>query len=171
VLHQGELTYALIASGFAASRMQAYQDVCTFLIRGWRSLGVDLAFGTARRGYIHNPNCFGTATAADLVTAEGYKLIGSAQLRRGSSLLQHGSMRLQPDAELMQKIFGSGHSMSPLTLPPPPVTHLSIESIQSALMQAAVQQFGITIEEKPLSAGEWAEVRSLADDPNFSALA
>ncbi len=171
VLHHGELTYALVASGFAASRMQAYQDICAFLIRGWRSLGVELAFGTAGQGYIHNPNCFGTATAADLVTPEGYKLIGSAQLRRGTSLLQHGSMRLQPEVGLMQKIFGLGHSATPPAPPPHPVTRLSLESIQAALKQAAAQQFGVTIEEMPLSAAEWAEVRSLADDPNFLALA
>jgi lipoate---protein ligase len=73
VLHQGDLTYAIIGSGFVGNRLQVYQQICQFLIDGWRSLGVDLCYGTAGKGYIHNPNCFGTATSADLVCIDGYK--------------------------------------------------------------------------------------------------
>ncbi len=106
VLHQGDLTYAVITSGVAENRLQAYQAICEFLIQGWRSLGVELHYGTAGRGYIHNPNCFGTATGADLVLADGTKFIGSAQLRKGSAILQHGSMRLNPDPALFNQAFG-----------------------------------------------------------------
>ncbi len=84
VLHQGDLTYAVITSGMG-NRMQAYRSICEFLIQGWRSLNVSLDYGQPGRGYIHNPNCFGTATAADLVTPGGTKLIGSAQQRRGTA--------------------------------------------------------------------------------------
>ncbi|MCU0527421.1 MAG: lipoate--protein ligase family protein [Elainella sp. Prado103] len=107
VLHQGDLTYAVIGSGWIGTRHQVYEQICQFLIAGWRSLGVELHFGAAGRGYIHNPNCFGTATAADLVTAKGMKFIGSAQLRRGPAILQHGSMRLNADLALFQQVFGA----------------------------------------------------------------
>lgn len=109
VLHQGDLTYAVVTSGLSGNRIQDYQTICEFLIRGWRSLGVELGFGNAGRGYIHsyvhNPNCFGTATVADLVLADGTKLIGSAQLRRDQAILQHGSMRLTPDRGLFEQVF------------------------------------------------------------------
>ena len=78
VLHQGDLTYAIITSGLTGNRTEAYKTLCQFLIEGWRSLGVSLFYGEAGRGYIHNPDCFNTATAADLVTVNGSKLIGSA---------------------------------------------------------------------------------------------
>jgi lipoate-protein ligase A len=106
VLHQGELTYAIITSGISGNRMQAYQKICEFLIQGWQAIGVPLHYGEAGRGYIHNPNCFGTATGADLVMADGTKLIGSAQLRRGNAVLQHGSMLIAPDPDLFQQVFG-----------------------------------------------------------------
>jgi lipoate-protein ligase A len=106
VLHQGDLTYMVVTSGLSSKRIEAYQAICEFLIQGWRSLGVDLHYGSAGRGYIHNPNCFGTATGADLVLADGSKLIGSAQLRRGTAILQHGSMRLEPDTKLFTQVFG-----------------------------------------------------------------
>jgi len=106
VLHQGDLTSAIITSGLPGSRAQVYRHLCEFLIQGWHSLGVDLTYGQAGRGYIHNPNCFGTATVADLILANGFKLIGSAQLRRGNAILQHGSIRLNPDPELFCQVFG-----------------------------------------------------------------
>lgn len=52
-------------------------------------LNYGVAGGVAGRGYIHNHNCFGTAT----------------QLRRGKAILQHGSIRLEPDAKLFTQVF------------------------------------------------------------------
>lgn len=106
VLHQGDLTYAVVMPTQGRSRQESYQRICDALMTAWQRLGVSLVYGQAGRGYIHNPSCFSTATAADLVTSEGYKLVGSAQLRREHSLLQHGSMRLRPNPELAQRVFG-----------------------------------------------------------------
>jgi lipoate---protein ligase len=107
VLHQGDLTYAVIASGMSPSRTESYRQICEFLIQGWRSLGYELSYGSAGRGYIQNPDCFGTATGADLVLPDGRKLIGSAQKRSADIILQHGSMRLQPDPKLFEAVFGA----------------------------------------------------------------
>lgn len=70
VLHQGDLTYSVVTSGLKGNRIQIYQKICQFLIEGWKTLGVHLNYGQAGRGYIHNPNCFATATQADLVDGE-----------------------------------------------------------------------------------------------------
>ena len=105
VLHQGDLTYSVVTSGIRGNTIEIYTKICEFLIQGWRSLGIELYYGQAGRGYIHNPNCFGTATGADLVLADGSKLIGSAQLRKGGAVLQHGSIRLNPDVDLFIKVF------------------------------------------------------------------
>ncbi|MGP1381986.1 MAG: lipoate--protein ligase family protein [Thainema sp.] len=105
VLHQGDLTYAVITSNLLGSRMEVYRYLCQFLITGLRSHNLSLQFGEAGRGYIHNPDCFGTATAADLVLPTGEKLIGSAQLRRRQGILQHGSIRVQQDVGLLEEVF------------------------------------------------------------------
>jgi len=157
VLHQGDLTYAVIASGFSSNRMQAYREICTFLIWGWQSLGLDLTYGEAGRGYIHNPNCFGTATAADLVTPDGVKLIGSAQLRRGNVILQHGSMQLTPNPELFYQIFGTEL-----------VSHVISNSeaqIIQALTDAAESCFGIELQNEPLRLTEWEAIQLHALNP------
>ena len=157
VLHQGDLTYAVITSGLPSNRMQAYQQICQFLIEGWRSLRVELHYGNAGRGYIHNPNCFGTATVADLILADGSKLIGSAQLRRGDAVLQHGSIRLSPDPLLFEQVFGE--SMQPIGQGHP----ISPSELILALTQAAERCFGMQLVSESLTEGEWQEVGAIAD--------
>lgn len=157
VLHQGDLTYAVITSGLRGDRATVYRHLCEFLIAGWQQLGVPLHYGQAGRGYIHNPNCFGTATQADLVLPDGTKLIGSAQLRQGHAILQHGSIRLAPDPDLFAQVFGT--PLSPPTLPfPPPQTPAALQPIVQALATAAQHCFGGTWVEQPLSATEWAAI-------------
>lgn len=150
VLHQGDLTYAVITSQLPENPRIAYQTLCQFLIEAWRSLGLELHYGTTGRGYIHNPNCFATATAADLVLSDGTKLIGSAQLRGNGVILQHGSIRLTPDAELCRQVFG-------VEMPAPILTSIAspealIPTVIDALMMAAQECFG----------GEWV-VEPLSD--------
>lgn len=153
VLHQGDLTYAVVTSGLSNSRMHAYQQICEFLIAGWKNLGVDLHYGSAGRGYIHNPNCFGTATVADLVTADGCKLVGSAQLRKGDAILQHGSMRLKPDAELFFQVFGE-ETFASIRLP----ENIDIETIVDSLVAAASDCFNVEFDIRPLSNDEWEQI-------------
>lgn len=153
VLHDNDLTYAVITSGLSGSRIEAYKKICEFLIQGWGNLGINLHYGDVGRGYINNPNCFGTATGADLVTVDGIKLIGSAQLRRGNVILQHGSMRLKPDKELFQKVFGE-ELLNRVAIG----EDLEIERIIAVLTDAARDCFGVDFEEKSLSDDEWEDI-------------
>jgi lipoate---protein ligase len=155
VLHQDDLTYAAIGSGFMGTRVEVYQQICQFTIDGWRSLGVELEYGTAGSGYIHNPNCFGTATSADLICADGYKLIGSAQLIKSSAILQHGSMRINPDVELFELVFGET-----ISLPPQTILELSIDRIIDTLTSAAASHFQVKFDVQPLSEREWLQIES-----------
>jgi len=109
VLHKGDLTYSIIthinSDNMRRSHREVYEYICQFLIDGLKKLGVSLAYGQAGRGYIHNPSCFSTATNADLVIADGRKLIGSAQVYRRNSVLQHGSIAIAPDYDLLTELF------------------------------------------------------------------
>lgn len=158
VLHQGDLTYAVIASGLKGSRLQAYETICEFLLQGWRRLGLELHYGTAGRGYADQPNCFGTATGADLVLADGTKLIGSAQLRRDEAILQHGSMRLRSDANLVAEVFGAA------SLPVPQID-IAIATIVDTLTQAAASCFDMQLVTNPLSEAEWQLLRDSPGPP------
>jgi lipoate---protein ligase len=163
VLHQGDLTYAVITSGISGSRGEVYQRLCEFLIGGWRSLGVNLHYGTTGRGYIHNPNCFATATGADLLLDDGSKLIGSAQVYRDGAILQHGSMRLQPDKYLFSQVF-------PDAAPPEINLHLNqlekslIPTVMQALITTAETCFNTELVMQPLTESEWQSIQAQLEE-------
>jgi lipoate-protein ligase A len=148
VLHQGDVTYSIITSG-QGKRLAIYQQLCEFLILGWQRLGLDLSYGDRGKEYRDQPDCFATATGADLVLANGYKLIGSAQLIRDGAVLQHGSMRLQPDAELFELVFGA---KAPIM--PPSLREYEREAIVSTLAQAATDCWDINWQLEPLTTDE-----------------
>lgn len=162
VLHQGDLTYALITSGISGSRMQVYQKLCEFLIAGWRSLGVNLHYGKTGRGYIHNPNCFATATGADLLLDDGSKLIGSAQVYRDGAILQHGSMLLQPDRSLFSQVFPET-ALPTINLPINQSGQSLIETVVQALISAAESCFNTQLVLHPLTDLEWRSIQAQLD--------
>lgn len=155
VLHQGDLTYAIITSISPGKRLEIYKQICQFLVIGWRSLGVNLTYGQATKEYIKQHNCFATATGSDLVTKAGNKVIGSAQLRRGKALLQHGSMILDTNPQLYQQIFGMTLEQNLITTISPTISDRSWEQIIQNLTQAARATFKIDIVKQPLSDDEW----------------
>ncbi|MEO0946869.1 MAG: biotin/lipoate A/B protein ligase family protein [Cyanobacteria bacterium J06641_5] len=156
VLHQGDLTYAVITSGLPQARRLAYERICDFLIAGWRSLGLSLQYGQAKSSYARQENCFALATGADLVTETSEKFIGSAQLRQGEAILQHGSMCLAPDPQLYAQVFGAPFLAEQKRSLPPQAT------IVAALCQAAQDCWGIELVEQPLMPQEWLEIEALA---------
>jgi lipoate-protein ligase A len=158
VLHQGDLTYAFIGSGFVGNRAEVYQQICQFLIDGWRALGVELRYGTMGRGDIHNPNCFGTATSADLICEDGSKLIGSAQLIKSDAILQHGSMRLNPDLALFDRVFGE--TISP---PSQSISQLEISKIIDSLIYSAQKYFKVNFDVRSLTNRELTEILLIHD--------
>lgn len=151
VLHHRDLTYAVVVSGVTGKRLAVYERICQFLIEGWNRLGVALSYGTQGRGYRDVANCFQAATGADLVTATGEKLIGSAQLRRGKTVLQHGSMQLNPDPDLFQQVFHQSPPLIPL--------HVSHWDIMAILKRAAEDCFQIKLITQPLVKTEWEAIQ------------
>jgi lipoate---protein ligase len=155
VLHQGELTYSIVTAGISGSKLAAYQQLCEFLIQGWRSLGVELTYGERGKEYRDQADCFATATGADLVLIDGYKFIGSAQLIRDGAVLQHGSMRLQPNLDLFKTVFGVTTAAPPAEIQ----THTTTE-ITAALTAAAAEVLNINWQIQPLSSAELAEIQA-----------
>ena len=148
VLHQGDLTYSLVMASLPGGRRHAYRQLCQFLVEGWQSLGISLAVGSRSSRTGGQASCFATATAADLVMEDGYKLIGSAQLYRSGYLLQHGSMRLRPDPALHKRVFGTAIA------PPSRVAALTEEIIISAMTAAARNCFAAELALRPLDPEE-----------------
>jgi lipoate-protein ligase A len=159
VLHAGDLTYALVMQASLRSREQAYRHACGWLQEAFNSAGEPLQFGSSTAAAAQQrSNCFATATAADLVTPQGWKRIGSAQLWQDMALLQHGSLQLEPPPQLWVSVFGE----SPPPLAPLPWEPLQLErQLRSAAERHLCQAALI---EQALSPAEWAAVEALELD-------
>lgn len=122
VLHGGDLTYALVWPAAAASRRHAYGLASAWLCCAFAAMGQPLHFGR-RAPSRDRTSCFATSTSADLVHRNGAKRIGSAQLWRRGSLLQHGSIQIEPPPDLWREIFAE----EPPCLPPLPLAGAALE--------------------------------------------
>jgi lipoate-protein ligase A len=105
VLHDRELTYAvalpLRAIGGARG---AYMAVNAGLVRALRSLGVPAELAASGEACATDAGpCFQRAASGEVVVS-GRKLVGSAQVRVGNVLLQHGSLLLGPGQELLSEL-------------------------------------------------------------------
>lgn len=95
VWHAEELTYALAApAGPFGGLRQAYEEIHRMLLDALRLLGVGAELAAARStAPVDAGACFASPVGGE-ITVRGRKLVGSAQLRAGDGLLQHGSLLL-----------------------------------------------------------------------------
>lgn len=161
VIHQGDLTYAIIMP-IQGHRQDLYRQICDALIAAWQRLGVALDYGTAGRGYRDQASCFSLATAADLVTPTGYKLIGSAQLRREHCLLQHGAIRLWPCLDLYAQVFGAEaqNTAKPPDVIPEAPDNAWVQRLSRVMAAELERSLNATFAACPLNEPEWAEIET-----------
>src|SRR5438132_10802731 len=101
ILHDRELTYsvALPASllGHDGGVLPSYYPLSLALQDGLSGLGVPATLAPESVGSSgqHGPVCFDRPSAHEILL-DGRKLVGSAQMRRGGGLLQHGSILIEP---------------------------------------------------------------------------
>jgi lipoate-protein ligase A len=100
VLHGSDLTYAVAApeERLAAGLRGSYDQVARALLAALRGLGVDARQVESSASMPHRGHfdCFARA-AGDEICVGNRKLAGSAQRRIAGAVLQHGSLRMEPD--------------------------------------------------------------------------
>lgn len=106
VLHENDLTYSVVADsmqGIPSSLDAAYRMLCKGLLAGFRLLGFEAELGKEKARSPQADICFTRAAIGDIVY-QGRKFVGSAQTWQGLSLLQHGSIVLEPQDETWSAI-------------------------------------------------------------------
>jgi lipoate-protein ligase A len=114
LLHHREITYsvALPAPEPAEARV-AYGFINDVLLRGLRSLGVDAVLATATVALPPGPRpCFDVPAEREIVVG-ARKLVGSAQWRRNGALLQHGSILVRDDQQLIPRLMCAADDANP----------------------------------------------------------
>jgi len=111
VLHHLEVTYSVASSRadiFSASLDGSYRLISEALVSGLKLMGLqpELSSTTAAAYARSNLPCF-AYPARNEIEINNRKIIGSAQKRTGSAFIQHGSIPLAKELELLAAIsFG-----------------------------------------------------------------
>jgi len=107
VLHRTEVTYcAVLPAHVLGGPKEAYVLINEGLVRGLHLLGC--AAEVAREGRVLPPDagpCFQAPAPGEVMLA-GRKLVGSAQVRVGENILQHGSIMLGGDQGALARLTG-----------------------------------------------------------------
>ncbi len=181
VLHWNELTYSVVCPAdnpvMGGNINEAYRKISEGLLAGIRALGVDATFESRRQTQpsLHGKEltspCF-TSTAQYEVTYKGRKLIGSAQQRIGTMLLQHGSLLLGAEhkqiADLLpgdkpglQKRFARELDRHTTSLSEALAYPVDFDTAATAIRQGIQKTFNIQLVEATLSETEIAETQRL----------
>jgi len=111
VLHDNEVTYAVISP--AAGRLsgnvtESYSEISKALAKGFELMGINVDFEKGNLSSAHqrqpaNP-CFTSSSRYEL-SFQRKKIVGSAQVRKSSCLLQHGSILLNHNQSKLAHIL------------------------------------------------------------------
>ncbi|MGG3924652.1 biotin/lipoate A/B protein ligase family protein [Metabacillus fastidiosus] len=115
VLHDTELTYSVIVSEehpeMPKTVTEAYRVISEGILEGFKNLGLDAYFAIPRteeeKQGLKNPRsavCFDAPSWYELVV-EGRKVAGSAQTRQKGVILQHGSILLDLNEDMLFDLF------------------------------------------------------------------
>lgn len=159
VWHAEELTYALAVPAHALGGLrQAYEEIHRMLLAALGMLGVRAEMAPARRvAGLDAGSCFSAPAGGEIVIG-GRKVVGSAQLREGEGLLQHGSILLTGQQGMLQDItLGAGPPdlAGPLAdaIGRPP----AVREVADAVAAAAADRWGGSWKRTPVSAGLLAD--------------
>jgi lipoate-protein ligase A len=105
ILHDRELTYSVALPlrllGDDGAVLPSYHRVSLALERGLNRLGAPVVLAPESAAHAdpsHGPVCFDRPSAHEILL-NGRKLVGSAQVRRATAILQHGSILIEPRIE------------------------------------------------------------------------
>jgi len=173
VLHLGDLTYAVVAGtgdGIPSSVAAAYRLVCAGLLAGFRGLGIEARMGRETGKSPQTDICF-LRSAVGAIVHQGKKLVGSAQTWQASSMLQHGSIMLWQQEEVLLKLWGGAPGSGEL---PTALTgrltslreilgySIDLNTLKTALQAGLACTLGVDLAVGELTLEEWSLARELS---------
>lgn len=178
VLHENDLTYSVVADskrGIPASLHAAYRLICEGLLTGFHLLGIEAELGREKAGSDQGDICFVRPGITDILF-QGRKFVGSAQTWQGESLLQHGSIILEPQEKTWSAIIKTDSRESLRATLKSQMTSLGeilgrqidCTELKEAIGRGMAAVFQVEFEVSELSPREWTLAREIADDKALS---
>ncbi|NYE56373.1 lipoate--protein ligase family protein [Carboxydothermus ferrireducens] len=108
VLHEFELTYSIVGSiqhpKLSGTVLESYLKISKGLLLGLKNLGIEGEIAEGKKTSDLSAICFEAPSWYEL-TVMGRKVIGSAQVRRGDYLLQHGAIVIKMDVDKLFRVL------------------------------------------------------------------
>jgi lipoate-protein ligase A len=170
VWHDREVTYAVVAPAAVLGTLrESYHEIHAMLAQALASLGAHVLLAADRPAAgVGAGACFASAAGGEVLAATGGTVVGSAQVRGDGAFLQHGSVLLAAEQDVVAAVT-RGEADAPSAtglvdlLPPNRATWAAVSA---AIHDAATRRWGA-----PSSAGEMpAKMRERAGEllPHFS---
>lgn len=108
VLHDHELTYSIVVSEehpeIPQTIQEAYYVLSQGVLQGYKNLSIEAKYFIPKQKSKRTAVCFERPTFYELVV-DGKKISGHAQTRKKGVLLQHGSIPIQMDIDMLFDLF------------------------------------------------------------------
>lgn len=180
VLHDHELTYSVIVSEQHAlmpkTVTEAYRVISKGLLEGFNLLNIqaELAIPEGKLDRNGSSVCFETPSWYELII-EGKKAAGSAQTRQKGVILQHGSIPLELDLDILYNLFiypnervkeraKRGFLNKAATINDVSDQTFTLDDIKVAFKTGFEKGLDITFKPYQLTAEQEAEVQTLAKE-------
>jgi lipoate-protein ligase A len=178
ILHGDELTYSItlpqehpLAQG---DILASYHRISQALQAGLALLGANTQTAPYERHHAPSPVCFETPSAYE-ITANGKKLIGSAQVRRQKAVLQHGTLPLWGDVGRICQALSyrdeEERQQAQIAVRARATTLETVlgyrvewEAVAQALSDAFAQTFELDLQEAPLTPAEALRIEQVRKD-------
>jgi lipoate-protein ligase A len=158
--------------GLPLSVAAVYERITEGLLAAFRLLGINAEVGRESAESLESEVCFLNRTVGAILH-HGRKFIGSAQTWYGSSMLQHGSIILEPYAELLASLYACNGVPLARIKKMIEARMTSLKEILgrmpehgevgAVIREGMAKVLGVVFEEGELSREEWALVRKIAD--------
>lgn len=154
VWHADEVTYAVAAPGEAfGSLRETYHAIHALLAEALMGLGAPVGLAADRPAVgVGAGSCFASAAGGEVVTPDGGKVVGSAQVRSGAAFLQHGSIILSGAQEQVAAVT-AGHADRPHVVGLAailPAAKAARGAVVRAVAGAAARRWGVPASAAPL---------------------
>ncbi len=149
VWHAQELTYAVAAPSCRFGSLRAaYLEIHSMLANALQALGQAASLAAPCRTLpLDAGACFSQPAGGEIMVG-GRKIVGSAQVRQGTALLQHGSILLEDSQDFISSLMRGASTPEPLTRDSYSETQLRVREVTMAVGNAAQARW----------AGSWESV-------------
>lgn len=179
VLHDDELTYSIVVSEahpkIPQSINDAYYVLAKGLLEGYKELGIDADFAVPEQDRLRERSavCFEIPSSYEMIV-DGKKISGNAQTRKHGVLLQHGSIPMSFNSEMLFDLFNFSNdsirkrqreafikkatSINEITQ-----KEHTYEQLQNAFEIGLKNSLQIDLEPLKLKEKDWEEINNLAN--------